>query len=104
MAREQNRGMGQSDHTLWAMMKRGYHGVYHKMSPKHMNRDLDEYTGRHNVREYDTEDQMAGLVAAMEGKRLTYKDLVACNGLNAGTRCSVDNRPVFDITWKRVSS
>ena len=24
--------------SFWAMLKRGYHGVYHKMSPKHLQR------------------------------------------------------------------
>ena len=52
--------------SFWAMMKRGYHGTYHKMSPKHLNRYVAEFYGRHNVREYDTVDQMAELVFAMD--------------------------------------
>ena len=88
--------------SFWAMMKRGYHGTYHKMSPKHLNRYVAEFSGRHNIREYDTEDQMAELVFAMEGKRLKYDHLIADNGLSAGARGSIDDRPVFDIKWKRV--
>ena len=87
--------------SFWSMLKRGYQGTFHKMSPKHLDRYIQEFTGRHNVREMDTEDQMAELVFAMEGKRLTYSQLIADNGLSAGARSSVDH-DVIDIKWKRV--
>ena len=47
------------------------------MSAKHLDRYVSEFAGRYNVREADTADQMTGLVAAMTGKRLMYKDLIA---------------------------
>ena len=59
------------------MMKRGYHGTYHKMSRKHLNRYVNEFSGRHNIRSLDTIDQMVAMVQGMDGKRLRYKDLVA---------------------------
>ncbi len=40
--------------SFWSMLKRGYHGVYHHMSPKHLHRYVNEYAGRHNVRDMDT--------------------------------------------------
>ena len=61
--------------SFWSMLKRGYHGTYHKMSPKHLDRYVSEFSGRHNVREKDTIAQMEGLAAAMIGKRLTYHEL-----------------------------
>ena len=64
--------------SFWSMLKRGYHGTYHHMSPKHLNRYIREFSGRHNVRDRDTIDQMAGVVAGMVGRRLMYKDLTAC--------------------------
>jgi len=36
--------------SFWALFKRGYHGVYHQMSRKHMQRYLDEYAFRFNRR------------------------------------------------------
>ena len=44
--------------SFWSMLKRGYHGTYHHMSPKHLGRYIEEFAGRHNVRELDTADQM----------------------------------------------
>ena len=63
--------------SFWSLMKRGYHGTYHKMSPWHLDRYVGEFEGRHNDRDSDTEDQMQNMVRAAEGKRLRYKDLVA---------------------------
>ena len=63
--------------SFWASLKRGYHGTYHHMSPKHLGRYINEFAGRHNVRPSDTIDQMAHMVRAMEGKQLPYKELTA---------------------------
>ena len=63
--------------SFWAMLKRGYHGTYHQMSPKHLDRYVTEFSGRHNAREADTIDQMQRTVRGMAGKRLRYDDLAA---------------------------
>ena len=62
--------------SFWATLKRGYNGTYHHFSTKHLQRYVDEFAGRHNVRPLDTEDQMSAMVRGMDGKRLRYKDLV----------------------------
>ena len=67
-------------------MERSHKGVFHKFSKKHLQRYVDEFQGRHNVRDCDTEDQMEGVVAGMEGKRLPYKALIADNGLPSGAK------------------
>ncbi len=63
--------------SFWSMLKRGYHGTYHHMSPKHLNRYVTEFSGRHNDREADTVDQMRHIAEGMDGKRLRYRDLIA---------------------------
>ena len=63
--------------SFWSMLKRGYYGTYHKMSYKHLQRYVAEFAARHNVRDFNTIDQMAALAKAMEGRRLMYRDLTA---------------------------
>ena len=60
--------------SFWSLMKRGYYGTYHRMSPAHLQRYVNEFAGRHNERGCDTEIQMRMCVQFMEGKRLRYKD------------------------------
>ena len=62
--------------SFWAMLKRGYYGTYHRMSEKHLQRYVNEFSGRHNIRSLDTIDQMASVAKGMDGKRLRYRDLV----------------------------
>ena len=62
--------------SFWSMLKRGYHGTYHHMSPKHLVRYVTEFYGRHNDRASDTIEEMAEMVRGMEGKRLRYQDLI----------------------------
>ena len=73
------RGMAHTNgmESFWAMMKRGYTGIYHKMSVKHLPRYVAEFEGRHNDRPLDTLSQMKAMVRGMFGKRLRYEDLVA---------------------------
>ena len=63
--------------SFWSMLKRGYTGTYHHMSPKHLHRYVDEFAGRHNDRPADTIEQMGIMVQGMDGKRLRYQDLIA---------------------------
>ena len=63
--------------SFWAALKRGYHGVTHKMSPKHLQRYVNEFAGRHNVHPLDTIQQMRDIVRGLEGRRLRYRTLIA---------------------------
>ena len=70
--------------SFWSMLKRGYHGTYHQMSAKHLQRYVNEFSGRHNVRDQDTIDQMSGVVAGMVGRRLMYRDLAKTKQIPTG--------------------
>ena len=74
--------------SFWAMLKRAHKGTFHKISPKQLQRYVDEFATRHNLREQDTIRMMEETVAMMEGKRLTYEDLTADNGLPSGARAA----------------
>ena len=62
--------------SFWAGLKRGYQGIYHWFSVKHLHRYVSEFEGRHNDRPLDTIDQMAAIVQGMMGRRLRYSDLI----------------------------
>jgi transposase-like protein len=65
--------------SVWAVLKRGLHGVYHHASRKHLNRYVDEFTfrlndgnvGRHTLQRLDS------FVDATVGRRITYRQLTA---------------------------
>ena len=62
--------------SFWSMLKRAHTGTFHRLSAKHLQRYVNEFSGRHGVRERDTADQMQDVVAGLTGKRLMYRDLV----------------------------
>ena len=78
-AREYVHGMAHTNgiESHWAMLKRGYVGVYHQMSVKHLPRYVAEFEGLHNSRPLDTTEQMRVMAKGAEGKQLRYQDLVA---------------------------
>ena len=62
--------------SFWSLLKRSYHGTFHKMSVKHLGRYVGEFAGRHNMRECDTIQQMSMVARGLDGKRLPYKTLI----------------------------
>ncbi len=61
--------------SFWSMLKRAHKCLHHKISAKHLGRYVDEFAGRHNIREFDTTDQIAAIVAGVVGHRLMNRDL-----------------------------
>ena len=72
--------------SFWSMFKRGCVGTFHHMSPQHLHRYVNEFAGRHNIRNADTADMMARVVKVLQCKQLRYNDLIADNGLSSGAR------------------
>lgn len=65
--------------SVWAVLKRGLHGVYHHASPKHLGRYVDQFTFRLNAGNVarHTLERLDGFVDAVAGKHITYKELTA---------------------------
>ncbi len=62
--------------SFWATLKRGYYGVFHYMSMKHLHRYVCEFEGRQNMG-HDTMICLEEIALGMIGRRLTYKRLIA---------------------------
>ena len=63
--------------SFWALLKRGYYGVYHKISAEHLQRYMDEFSARNNVRQMYTLVPSNSTIAGLMGKpRLKYAALV----------------------------
>lgn len=61
--------------NFWSVVKRGVIGVYHYWSKKHMQKYIDEFVYRFNIRELTNRDKFDRLLENLE-YRLTYKELV----------------------------
>jgi hypothetical protein len=64
--------------SFWALFKRGYHGVYHWMSRKHMQRYVDEFAYRWNIRPGKQKEVFGNAVERVAANSpLPYKELIA---------------------------
>jgi len=71
--------------TIWALMKRSHKGIYHYWSKKHLHRYIVEIAKRYSLmRDIPAFDDGDGsgitkirvFMSGIEGKRLTYKELI----------------------------
>lgn len=60
---------------FWSFLKRGYIGIYHYMSRKHLQRYCDEFAYRYNTRKLQDGARFL-LISGQINGRLTYKQLV----------------------------
>lgn len=72
--------------SFWAMLKRAHKGTFHKLPPKHLNRYVQEFAAKNNLRRHDTMDIMEAVVRGMVGKVLKYATLIADTGRDSGAR------------------
>jgi transposase-like protein len=64
--------------SFWALFKRGYHGVYHQMSRKHLPRYVDEFAFRLNRKDQVLHERFADVVlGTTDNPQLPYKELIA---------------------------
>ena len=72
--------------SFWSMLKCRYYGTSHKMSREHLQRYVQDFTGRHSVQDMGTIKIMGADVFGIDGKQLKYDDLVKANDLDSGER------------------
>ncbi len=64
--------------SFWAIFKRGYVGIYHSMSDKHLQRYVDEFTYRFNHRDMEFPVMFTDIMQNVsDGGTLNYKALKA---------------------------
>lgn len=66
--------------SFWSLLKRGYYGVYHYMSVKHLDRYVGEFSNRQNTLKLSTLDFMGDTAARMVGRHISYKALINAEG------------------------
>jgi len=62
--------------SFWALLKRGFYGIYHQMSPAHLGRYVNEFCYRHNTAALSDESTFARSFYNGNGRRLTYERLI----------------------------
>jgi len=63
--------------SVWALLKRGFYGIYHSFSNKHLQRYVNEFMYRLNEGncKIPTMDRIDALLSKAFGKRITYANL-----------------------------
>jgi transposase-like protein len=61
--------------NFWSLLKRGIVGIYHQVSPWHLQRYCNEFAGRYNTRKIADNERFDLLLRNSEG-RLTYRNLI----------------------------
>lgn len=63
--------------SFWAILKRSYYGVFHKMTAKHIHRYLAEFEARWDMKELRGGDRFDKMLEFSPGLRLKYNGLIS---------------------------
>ena len=75
--------------SLWSLLKRAHKGTFNKLSPEHLDRYVQEFAGRHNLREQDTIEMIRSMRDAWTASdsRTTHSSLRTGLLLEPGRKC-----------------
>ena len=65
----------QNIENFWSQLKRGYVGIYHYMSPRHLHRYCNEFATRYNMRDGSNIDRFLYVVRNADVEKITYREL-----------------------------
>ena len=54
--------------SFCSMLKRGYQGIFYRVSHWHLNHYVNEFCGRHNIRDWGTMQMMLRMATGTVGK------------------------------------
>ncbi len=72
--------------SFWSMLERAHKGTFHKLSPKHLQRYVSEFAGKHDIPNSGLLAQMRDTVARLVGRNLLCRDPIVDYGLSSGAR------------------
>ena len=61
--------------NFWSLLKRGIIGIFHQVSPQHLQRYCDEFAARYNTRQIKDHERFELSIQNSEG-RLKYNQLI----------------------------
>lgn len=62
--------------NFWSTFKRGIIGIYHYVSPQHLQRYATEFEYRYNNRQYKGVEKFETAIPGADAKRLKYDTLI----------------------------
>lgn len=63
--------------SYFALLKRGIHGIFHHISPKHLQRYLEEVNFKWGLQEMKDGLRLEIVISSSLGRRLSYHDLIS---------------------------
>ena len=73
--RNGNKFHTQNIENFWSQLKRGYVGIYHYMSPRHLHRYCNEFATRYNLRDTSNISRFLFVINNSNTERITYRTL-----------------------------
>lgn len=62
---------------FWSLLKRGIDGIYHSVTPKHLQSYCNEYAYKYNTRKQTDNDRFFDTLARSGNFQLSYKELIS---------------------------